>query len=212
MVRPKRLGHLVLRVRDLERSERFYSDVLGLEVTERLPGAMVFMRAEEGASHELALMSVGADAPGPEQHRVGLYHFAWEMESLEDLRRMYRELTDKRVPIGGVGDHGVSLGVYFFDPDGNEIEAFYELPSDQWPKEGSIFAGRFPWAPWRKSPLQSRGRGSPPLFSPVPAISPPPSVMPSVSAADRVPFAGVPLSSRKIEPRLNIRRTPEEVG
>ena len=143
MVRPKRLGHLVLRVRDLDRSEQFYTDVLGLEVTSKLEGRMVFLSAEGDASHELALVSVGAGAPGPEASRVGLYHFAWEMGSFDDLRQMYRELRDKDVQVGGIGDHGISMGVYFFDPDGNEIEVFYELPREEWP-EGDVFMGRFP--------------------------------------------------------------------
>ena len=143
MVKPRRLGHLVLRVRDLDRAESFYIDVLGLDVTSRLAGRMVFMSASGEASHELALMSVGPGAPGPEEGRVGLYHFAWEMDSFEDLRRMYRGLQDKGVELGGIGDHGISMGVYFFDPDGNEIEVFYELPREQWP-EGDIFRGSFP--------------------------------------------------------------------
>ena len=143
MVKPMRLGHLVLRVRDLDRSRKFYTGVLGLQVTTSIPGRMVFMSASGDNSHELALMSVGPDAPGPEEGRVGLYHFAWQMGSLEDLRTMYRELKDGEVKIGGIGDHGISLGVYFFDPDGNEIEAYYELPKDQWPPS-EIFAGRFP--------------------------------------------------------------------
>ena len=154
MVRPKQLGHLVLRVRDLDRSEEFYTDVLGLTVTSRLRGNMVFLSAGE-ASHELALMSVGPDAPGPEPDRVGLYHFAWEMETFEDVKALYKELKDKSVEIGGTGDHGISLGVYFFDPDGNEIEAFYELPRDQWPKEGSIFGGRFPLGTLEEEPAVS---------------------------------------------------------
>ncbi|PKB79672.1 MAG: hypothetical protein BZY88_12155 [SAR202 cluster bacterium Io17-Chloro-G9] len=143
MVKPKRLGHLVLRVRDVDASATFYSNILGLEVTTSIPGRMVFMRASDESSHELALMSVGKSAPGPEPDRVGLYHFAWEMESLDDLRRIHRELREKGVEIAGIGDHGISLGVYLFDPDGNEIEVFYELPRDQWP-DGQIFAGRFP--------------------------------------------------------------------
>ena len=48
------------------------------------------------------------------------------------------------IKVGGVGNHGISIGVYFFDPDGNEIEVFYELPRDQWPTEGQLFAGKFP--------------------------------------------------------------------
>ena len=143
MVKPKKLGHLVLRVRDLERSEAFYTEVLGLEVTTRIPGVMVFMRAAGDSSHELALMSVGAGAPGPDATRVGLYHFAWLMDSFEDLQALYRELQERDVRIAGIGDHGVSLGVYIFDPDGNEIEVFYELPPEEWPEE-NIFAGKFP--------------------------------------------------------------------
>lgn len=144
MVTPKQLGHLVIRVRDLERSERFYSDVLGLHVTNKRPGQMIFMSAGDSSSHELALVPVGDDAPGPETDRVGLYHFAWEMESLDDLKRLYADMKAKDVKIGGIGDHGISLGVYFFDPDGNEIEAYYEMSKDQWPEDGDLFEGDFP--------------------------------------------------------------------
>lgn len=144
MVTPKQLGHLALRVRDIDRSQQFYEEVLGLHVTQKREGVMVFLSAGGDASHELALMSVGPDAPGPEQNRVGLYHFAWEMNSLDDLRKLYKHMKSSDVNVGGVGDHGISLGVYFFDPDGNEIEAFYELPKDQWPKGDNLFGGKFP--------------------------------------------------------------------
>ena len=65
---------------------------------------------------------MGAEAPGAEHARVGLYHFAWEMESFEELKKLYQEMKQKNVNIGGIGDHGISIGVYFFDPDGNEVE------------------------------------------------------------------------------------------
>ena len=143
MVKPKRLGHLVLRVRDLGRSEQFYTEVLGLHVSTRISDTMVFLSASETSSHELALISVGQGAPGPEQHRVGLHHFAWEMESLGDLRSLYEELINQNVHVREIGDHGISLGAYLFDPDGNEIEVFYEFPKEQWP-EDNIFAGSFP--------------------------------------------------------------------
>ena len=153
MVTPKQLGHLVLRVRDLDRSEQFYTDVLGLHVTNKRQGKMVFMSAGDDASHELALMPVGADAPGPESTRVGLYHFAWEMQSFDDLKRLYKHMQAQKVNIGGIGDHGVSVGVYFFDPDGNEIEVFYELPRDQWPVEGHLFSGKFPLGSLEEAPV-----------------------------------------------------------
>ena len=144
MVTPKQLGHLVIRVRDLEESERFYTDVLGLKVMNKRPGEMTFMSADTALSHELALVPVGEDAPGPEESRVGLYHFAWEMDSLDDLKKLYSVMKERGVKIGGIGDHGISLGVYFFDPDGNEIEAYYEMPRDEWPEDGDLFEGAFP--------------------------------------------------------------------
>ena len=144
MVKPKQLGHIVLRVRNLERSEQFYSDVLGLHVTNKRPGQMTFMSAVDESSHELALVPVGDDAPGPEDSRVGLYHFAWQMDSFDDLKRFYADMKSKNVDVRGIGDHGISLGVYFFDPDGNEIEAYYEMPKDEWPADGDLFEGEFP--------------------------------------------------------------------
>ena len=144
MVKPKQLGHIVLRVRDLERSEQFYSDVLGLHVTNKRPGQMTFMSAVDDSSHELALVPVGDDAPGPEDSRVGLYHFAWQMDSFDDLKMLYADMKSKNVDVRGIGDHGISLGVYFFDPDGNEIEAYYEMPKDEWPADGDLFEGEFP--------------------------------------------------------------------
>ena len=144
MVKPKQLGHIVLRVRDLERSEQFYSDVLGLHVTNKRPRQMTFMSAVDESSHELALVPVGDDAPGPEDSRVGLYHFAWQMDSFDDLKRFYADMKSKNVDVRGIGDHGISLGVYFFDPDGNEIEAYYEMPKDEWPADGDLFEGEFP--------------------------------------------------------------------
>ena len=144
MVTPKQLGHLVIKVRDLEKSEQFYTDVLGLTVMNKRPGVMTFMAADEGMSHELALVPVGEDAPGPESTRVGLYHMAWEMDSFEDLKQLYTVIKENNVEVLNVGDHGISLGVYFCDPDGNEIEAYYEMPKDEWPAEGDLFEGAFP--------------------------------------------------------------------
>ena len=143
MVRPKQLGHLVLRVRDLEVSKKFYTSVLDLKVTYEMPDKMVFMSAGE-SSHELALMGVGPNEDRLGKSRLGLYHFAWEMNTLDDLKMLNKELKDKEIQIMGVGDHGISIGVYFLDPDGNEIEAFYELPREEWPDRNNLFSGKFP--------------------------------------------------------------------
>ena len=132
---PKQLGHLVIKVRDLERAKDFYTRVMGLTVTEERPGRMIFMSANTDMSHELAIVSVGDEAPGPEDGRVGLAHMAWQMESFEDLKEIYQRLKDNDIRIKRVSDHGVSLGVYLLDHDDNELEVYYELPKSQWVKE-----------------------------------------------------------------------------
>ena len=132
MVKVERLGHIVLRVRDLERAERFYTGVLGFKVSGRIPGAMTFFTLGE-QSHDLAVLSVGPNAPAPDPHRVGLYHFALRLATFDDLKAAYRTLQEKGVPIIGAVDHGVSQGIYLRDPDGNEIELYYELPPEAWP-------------------------------------------------------------------------------
>ena len=142
---PKQLGHLVVNVRDLERAEDFYTRIVGLTVTAKFEGHAVFMSANPELSHELLIVGLDDDAPGPERHRVGLVHMAWQMESVEDLKEMYQRLKDNDVPIKRIGDHGLSLGVYFCDPDDNELETYYELPKSQWAKGGShIFDSKFP--------------------------------------------------------------------
>lgn len=140
----RNLGHVVLRVRDAEKSSEWYKSVLGLHETARFGRQMFFLSASEDASHELALMGLGPDAPPPEERRVGLYHVGWQLGSLEDLQAFRRKLDDLGVEVAGIGDHGISLGVYLKDPDGNELEVFYELPRSQWPESGNIFAGSFP--------------------------------------------------------------------
>jgi len=102
---------------------------------------------------DVLLAELPDDAPGPQRGQVGLNHMAWRVESLDDLKDFYHRIKDKNVPIDRVADHGVSLGIYFHDPDGNGIEVYYELPRAEWPRQEQIFAGdmmnrgRFP-GPW----------------------------------------------------------------
>ena len=143
---PMRLGHLVMRVRDMERSLDFYTRVMGLTIMERTPSGTVFMSADTEKSHELAIRAIGMDAEGPDHSRIGQAHMAWQMESFEDLQELYLRLKENNVRIQRIGDHGLSLGVYLLDPDDNEIEVYYELPSAQWDRrEGKgLFEGNFP--------------------------------------------------------------------
>ena len=143
---PKNLGHVVMRVRDMDRSLDFYTQVMGLTIMERSSSGTVFMSADTEKSHELAIRAIGIDANGPDHSVIGQAHMAWQMESFEDLQELYFRLKENDVRIIRIGDHGVSLGVYILDPDDNEIEVYYELPKSDWksPEGKGLFGGNFP--------------------------------------------------------------------
>jgi catechol-2,3-dioxygenase len=146
----KKLGHVVLKVRDLDRSEAFYTGVVGLTVTGRMPGRMVFFAVPGNEdSHDLAIWKVGPDAAGPQARQVGLFHVAWQVERAEDLEPLYRMLLARGVPVHGTMDHGANESIYFEDPDGNMLELTYERPRAAWPAGQNPFAGRdpLPFAP-----------------------------------------------------------------
>ena len=143
MLRPKKLGHLVLKVSDLKLSEKFYTEIIGLRITHRTSNTMIFMSASDDTSHELALMSTDQIRSIAGKDPIGLYHFAWEMDSLEDLQQIYQKIKNSDIKVVGIGDHGISIGVYILDPDGNQVEIFYELPKSEWPNI-DIFTGSFP--------------------------------------------------------------------
>ena len=151
--KPKYLGHVNIYVRNAERAQQWYADVLGLHTYDLMPGWAAFMSADLEQSHEVALIQVGDDAPGQQKGQVGLNHMAWMMASLDDLKEVYQRLKDKNVPIDHVADHGISVGIYFHDPDGNGIEVSHELPRSEWPNQEMIFSsegrpkGLFP-GPW----------------------------------------------------------------
>jgi len=144
-MRLKKLGHVVLKVRDLDRSEAFYTAVVGLQVTGRLPGKMVFFSVPGNQdSHDLAVWRVGPDAASAGPKQVGLFHVAWQVERPEDLEPLYRHLLARGVAVHGTMDHGANLSVYFEDPDGNMLEFTYEQPRPVWPEGQNPFAGRQP--------------------------------------------------------------------
>jgi catechol 2,3-dioxygenase len=151
--RPTHLGHVNIYVRNVERSHQWYTEVLGLHTYHYRPGFAAFLSADLDHSHEVALMQVGDDAPLQQKGQVGLNHMAWMMDSLDDLKAAYWRLKEQGVKIERIVDHGLSLGIYFRDPDGNGVEVSYELPRAQWPRQNEVFAsdvvglGRFP-GPW----------------------------------------------------------------
>ncbi len=132
-----RLNHVVLWVRDAQASKQFYQDVLGFQVVEEvMDGRGVFMRANGSDNHhDLGLFEIGP-APGPEPgRRVGMYHVAWELATIEDLVDARTALVNAGA-FTGQSDHGASLSLYAADPDGNEFEVFWPVPKDEWETRG----------------------------------------------------------------------------
>jgi catechol-2,3-dioxygenase len=129
----RRLNHAVLYVRDARRSAAFYEEALGFEVlAEYGDGAAVFMRAADTDNHhDLGLFSLGAQAPPPQPGRVGLYHLAWQVDTIRDLVDMRARLVQMGALVGE-SDHGVSKSLYAKDPDGIEFEVMWQLPREQW--------------------------------------------------------------------------------
>jgi len=143
----KKLGHVVLKVRDLDRSEAFYTSVLGLRVTGRMPGRMVFFAVSGNPdSHDLGLWKVGPEAASQTARQVGLFHVAWPVEREEDPRAFHDALVARGVPVMSTMDHGANLYMYVEDPDGHTLEVIYEKPRETWPPGQNPFVGREPLA------------------------------------------------------------------
>jgi catechol-2,3-dioxygenase len=130
----KELGHIVLYVRDIERSRRFYRDVLGWQEIKQDSSAPVAAFSSGRTHHELLLIEVGASAnPIPEGRRVGLYHFGLKVgESDDELREALATLQANNAKIVGASDHGVTHSLYIEDPDGNEIELYIDVQPPVW--------------------------------------------------------------------------------
>ena len=128
-----RLNHAVLFVRDADAAAAFYGDAFGFEELERPPGMRaVFMRSPDGGNHhDLGLFEVGAAAPRPARGSVGLYHLAWQIDTIEALAEMSSRLQGLGA-LTGASDHGVSKSLYGRDPDGNEFEVMWSVPREAW--------------------------------------------------------------------------------
>jgi catechol-2,3-dioxygenase len=127
-----RLNHAVLYVRDSERSARFYEEVLGFRrLPLPVPGAVFMQAAGSTNDHDLGLFSIGegaADSPAGRQS-VGLYHLAWEVDTLQDLNEIGARLSERNALVGAT-DHGTTKALYGKDPDNIEFEVSWLVPAD----------------------------------------------------------------------------------
>jgi catechol 2,3-dioxygenase len=126
----QQLGHVVLKVRDRDRSERFYAEVLGLPIAARMDAPpMTFFTL--GNHHDFAIVAVG-DGPDSPPNSPGLFHVAFKVgDTTDDLRQTKAYLEAHDVAIAGIADHTVSESIYINDPDGNAIELYVDA-SDVW--------------------------------------------------------------------------------
>ncbi|MBN6058154.1 VOC family protein [Nonomuraea sp. RK-328] len=126
----QRLNHAVLYVRDVERSVAFYRDALGFEVVMGMRGAAFLQAAGSNNDHDLGLFEIGAGA-GPSsagRTSVGLYHLAWEVDTLDELERIAATLSEMGALVGA-SDHSTTKALYAQDPDGLEFEVSWLLPA-----------------------------------------------------------------------------------
>jgi len=130
------VGHVHLKVSDLERAIRFYTEVLGFDLMQRLGGQAAFLSAG-GYHHHLGLNTwESAGGPPPQQGTTGLYHVAFRYPTRQALAIAFQRLLVHGIRLDGASDHGVSEALYLRDPDQNGIELYVDRPEAEWPRDG----------------------------------------------------------------------------
>jgi catechol 2,3-dioxygenase len=132
-----RIGHVHLKVADLERALAFYRDALGFELTQRFGAGAAFLSAG-GYHHHIGINvweSRGGSWPAP--GTTGLYHLAILYPTRRSLATALRRVLDERIPLEGAADHGVSEAIYLRDPDGNGVELYWDRPRADWPRDAA---------------------------------------------------------------------------
>lgn len=135
-----RIGHVHLKVANLNKALGFYCGILGFEITMRYGQQAVFISAG-GYHHHIGLNTwESKDAPPPPKHSTGLFHTAILYPSRYDLAQILKRLLDAQYPLTGAADHGVSEALYLDDPDGNGVELYWDRPRADWPMQtdGSV--------------------------------------------------------------------------
>ena len=164
------IGHVHLKVADIERSLAFYRDVLGFEVMQRWGESAAFLSAG-GYHHHIGLNtweSRGGSPPAP--GTTGLYHVAIRYPDRRTLADALRRLVEARIPLDGATDHGVSEALYLRDPDGNGIELYRDRPEEEWPRAPDGSLAMFT----RRLDLEALLREAPGTTAATPSLSSPP--------------------------------------
>ena len=132
-----RIGHVHLKVADLDRAIAFYSGVLGFELQQKYGDQAAFLSAG-GYHHHIGLNTWESrgGTPAPLGH-TGLYHTAFLYPTRKDLADALRRLTDAGIQLDGAADHGVSEALYLTDPDGNGVELYRDRPEAEWPRDSA---------------------------------------------------------------------------
>lgn len=133
----ERVGHVVIKMRDLDAAKGFYRDILGMKVTDEREGFGVFFRFDD-YHHDIAVFKVDEDAEAPHKNQVGLAHIAMVADSFETVQELHRKLKAHDVPIVRTVDHGITKSVYFQVPEGNELEVYCEVAEKPWQEVDTI--------------------------------------------------------------------------
>ena len=159
-----RVGHLVLKVKDLERSRKFFTEVLGFpQVGENDRGMLFFSTDVQNNHHMLAIREARPDAPLPDPEQIGMEHVSFEVAGFAQLQAVYHKFKEHDVKLRQMIYHGVAKSIYFYDPDGNLLEVYCNVPPDEYRKTapnpyynyGSIedeLAGKIPQKPGTVAP------------------------------------------------------------
>jgi catechol 2,3-dioxygenase len=135
-----RIGHVHLKVADLDRALGFYRDLLGFEIMQRYGTGAVFLSAG-GYHHHIGLNTwYSKDGPPAPVKSAGLFHTAILYNEKKQLATALKRLIEAKYPLTGASDHGVSLAIYLDDPDHNGVELYWDRPKDEWPfdKDGNL--------------------------------------------------------------------------
>ena len=137
----QRVGHVVLKMRDLEKAKQFYCGVLGMKIGKEDPQRGLFLRFND-YHHDIAIFKTTPDAEAPKKDQVGLVHVALVADSLATVKAKYERCKAMGVPIAGTTDHNITKSLYILDPEGNTIEIYAEVPEYNWRVEGMGFMAK----------------------------------------------------------------------